>query len=173
MIDYYLYVIFSIHPHLTVHRWLDNRHAGYSPTRYQKSLFPAEYQPKFDVIFDGINSEIIHRRANASRRVRSMEIPEGRVPTETLVDLPSLRDPHIYLTVLFVLSWSLINALACGCVVLASQTEPVREAIVDGETGLLAGLFDVKAFARRAVDVLRDPRAYREVRNRAATMIEN
>ena len=96
----------------------------------------------------------------------------GLVPTDTLVDLLSLSDLHIYLTVPFVLSWSLMNALACGCVVLASDTEPVREVIVDGETGLLAGFFDIEGFARRALDVLRDPAAFRDVGNRAAELIE-
>ena len=223
---------------------------GYSPTHYQKGLFPAEYQPKIDVIFDGIETEVFHRRANVPRRVGSLEIPEstrivtyvsrgfesmrgfdifmraarliyrehpdvlfvvvgsdricyggdekhirhrtfrehvlaqddydmskfiftGLVPTDTLVDLLSLSDLHIYLTVPFVLSWSLMNALACGCVVLASDTEPVREVIVDGETGLLAGFFDVEAFARRALDVLRDPPAFRDLGDRAAAMIES
>ena len=80
---------------------------------------------------------------------------------------------HIYLTVPFVLSWSLMNALACGCVVLASGTEPVREVIVDGETGLLAGFADVEAFARRALDVLRDPRAFHDLGDRAAATIES
>jgi hypothetical protein len=47
----------------------------------------------------------------------------GLVPTDTLVDLLSLSDLHIYLTVPFVLSWSVVNALACGCVVPASDTE--------------------------------------------------
>jgi glycosyltransferase involved in cell wall biosynthesis len=97
----------------------------------------------------------------------------GLVPTDTLVDLLSLSDLHIYLTVPFVLSWSLMNALACGCVVLASDTEPVREVITDGETGLLAGFFDVEAFARRALDVLRDPPAFRGLGQQAAALVEN
>jgi glycosyltransferase involved in cell wall biosynthesis len=96
----------------------------------------------------------------------------GLVPTDTLVDLLSLSDLHIYLTVPFVLSWSVMNALACGCVVLASDTEPVREVIIDGETGLFAGFFDVEGFARRALEVLRDPTAFRDVGDRAAAMIE-
>ena len=95
------------------------------------------------------------------------------MPTDTLVDLLSLSDLHIYLTVPFVLSWSLLNALACGCVVLASDTEPVREVFVDGETGLLAGFWDVEAFARRALDVLRDPAAFRDIGDRAVNLIES
>ena len=229
---------------------LHNCRSGYSPMHFQRGLLPAEYQGKIDVIFDGIETEVFHRRLNVARRVGDRDIPAstrivtyvsrgfesmrgfdifmraarliyreypdvlfvvvggdricyggdekhirhrtfkehvlaqeeydmskflftGLVPADTLVDLLSLSDLHIYLTVPFVLSWSLMNALACGCVVLASDTEPVREVITDGETGLLAGFFDVEAFTRRALDVLRDPPAFRGMGEKAAALIEN
>ena len=59
----------------------------------------------------------------------------GPVPPAELARIFSLSDLHIYLTVPFVLSWSLLNAMACGCVVLASDTAPVREVVVHGENG--------------------------------------
>jgi glycosyltransferase involved in cell wall biosynthesis len=49
----------------------------------------------------------------------------------------------------------------------------VREVITDGQTGLLAGFFDVEAFTRRALDVLRDPPAFRGIGEKAAALIEN
>lgn len=84
----------------------------------------------------------------------------GTVPPEVLARVFSLSDLHVYLTVPFVLSWSLLDAMACGCVVLASDTEPVREVIADGENGILRGFFDVEGLARAAVEVLKDPGAY-------------
>jgi glycosyltransferase involved in cell wall biosynthesis len=84
----------------------------------------------------------------------------GLLPVGKLVEVLSLSDLHIYLTVPFVLSWSLMNALACGCTVLASDTDPVREMIEDGRNGLLCGFFDVDGFTARAVGVLRDPAAF-------------
>jgi len=51
------------------------------------------------------------------------------------------------LTVPFVLSWSMMDALACGTTVLASDTAPVREMIGHGENGLLADFFNVEGFA--------------------------
>lgn len=87
----------------------------------------------------------------------------GVVPIKTLVEILNLSDLHIYLTVPFVLSWSLMNALACECVVLASRTAPVQEMVKEGETGLLADFFSPDEFAARALDVLRDPSAYRHL----------
>jgi glycosyltransferase involved in cell wall biosynthesis len=87
----------------------------------------------------------------------------GTLSPTALVDVLSLSDLHVYLTVPFVLSWSLLNALACECVVLASDTAPVREVIDDGVTGLLADFFDVDLLAARALEVLKDPSAYRRL----------
>lgn len=56
----------------------------------------------------------------------------GQVPPDDLARLFAFTDLHVYLTVPFVLSWSLLNALACGATVLASDTAPVREVIADG-----------------------------------------
>jgi glycosyltransferase involved in cell wall biosynthesis len=85
----------------------------------------------------------------------------GPVPPTELARLFSLSDLHIYLTVPFVLSWSLLDALACGCTVLASDTAPVREFVRDGETGLLRNFFDADGLAEAALQVLKDPEAYR------------
>ncbi len=216
---------------------LEGCRRGYSPTKFQRQLFPETYRPKIDVIFDGIETEIFRRRSGLPRRVGDRSIPPttrivtyvsrgfesmrgfdifmkaarriyqqfpdvlfvvvgsdricyggdekhirhktfyehvmaqedydlskflftGLVPTDQLVDVLSLGDLHIYLTVPFVLSWSLMDALSCGCTVLASDTAPVREMIEDGRNGLLCGFFDVEGFAARAVEVLRDPGAF-------------
>jgi glycosyltransferase involved in cell wall biosynthesis len=85
----------------------------------------------------------------------------GQVKPAELLQIFSLSDLHIYLTVPFVLSWSLLDALASGCTVLASDTAPVREFIRHGETGLLQNFFDVDGFANTALEVLQNPEAYR------------
>jgi glycosyltransferase involved in cell wall biosynthesis len=95
----------------------------------------------------------------------------GPLPPEQLADALSLSDLHIYLTVPFVLSWSCMDALACGCTVLASDTPPVREMITHGRNGLLAGFFDGDAFVAQALRVLDDPAAFRPLGERAAEMI--
>lgn len=95
----------------------------------------------------------------------------GTVSPESLVEIFSLSDLHIYLTVPFVLSWSLFNGMACECVVLASDTPPVREVIKHGENGLMNDFFDVEGFASQAVRVLRDPAAHRSLGQDAAKMV--
>lgn len=84
----------------------------------------------------------------------------GLLPEAELAGLLAASDLHVYFTVPFVLSWSVFNALACGAVVLASDTPPVREVIEPGRTGLLVPFFDVDGFADAANRVLDDPAQY-------------
>ena len=96
----------------------------------------------------------------------------GRVAPTVLAQLLSLSDVHVYLTVPFVLSWSLLNAMACECVVVGSDTAPVREFVRDGETGLLADFFDADGIAERVLGVLRDPGAHRRLGEAARAEVE-
>jgi glycosyltransferase involved in cell wall biosynthesis len=70
---------------------------------------------------------------------------------------------HVYLTVPFVLSWSLIEAMATGCTIVASDTAPVREVIAPDVTGLLADFRDPCAIAERVTQALADPDLARRV----------
>jgi glycosyltransferase involved in cell wall biosynthesis len=95
----------------------------------------------------------------------------GRLPQDELGKLLAASDLHIYLTVPFVLSWSMMDAMSCGAVVLGSDTAPVHEMIRDGENGLLADFFDSEAMAEKALSVLRDPDAARPMGRAAERMI--
>ncbi|MFM7163313.1 MAG: glycosyltransferase [Planctomycetaceae bacterium] len=227
---------------------LENCDAGYSPTLWQRSLFPARFQPKLEVIFDGIDTSVWRRSPDSTRVFGGLTLPGGgrlltyvargfesmrgfdifmqvarrlcdrhpdlvvavvgedricyggdgeqiggtsfrdwvlardtydlsrilflgRLAPRDLARLLSLSDLHIYLTVPFVLSWSLMNALACGTTVLASNTPPVREMIVAGQTGLLADFFDIDALVSQADAVLRSPADYRHLGNAGQRLI--
>jgi glycosyltransferase involved in cell wall biosynthesis len=95
----------------------------------------------------------------------------GAVPPEELARILSLGDAHLYLTVPFVLSWSLFNALACGCTVVASDTGPVREVVAHGRTGLLADFYDVAGLAELTLRVLRDPAGHRDLGRAAEALV--
>jgi len=95
----------------------------------------------------------------------------GRVNPIDLGQILASTDLHIYLTAPFVLSWSMMNAMSCGAVVLGSATSPVKEMIRDGQNGLLADFFDVEGIAAKAVEVLKDPDAARPMGRAAERMI--
>lgn len=96
----------------------------------------------------------------------------GTLPKPQLANLLSMSDLHLYLTVPFVLSWSLLNALACECIVLASDVAPVREVIHHEHTGLLGNFFDVEGLAAQAIRVLRDPQQYRQLGLEGRALVE-
>lgn len=68
---------------------------------------------------------------------------------DQLVRLFQVSAAHVYLSVPFVLSWSLLEAMACGSLIVGSDTPPVREVVTDGVNGLLAPFHDTQALARR------------------------
>jgi len=96
----------------------------------------------------------------------------GRVSYETYLALLQRSDAHVYLTYPFVASWSLREALAAGCAVIGSDTEPVHEFVTDGETGLLASFFDPKGLADKVLRVLEDTALARRLRNNARRCAE-
>jgi glycosyltransferase involved in cell wall biosynthesis len=144
------------------------------------------YQERSDVLFVVVGQDRVcygaDREFTGSRTFKEWVLEQddydlsrflftGMLPPAALADLLAISDLHIYLTVPFVLSWSLMNALACGTTVLASDTAPVREMIRHGETGLLAGFSDVDGLARAALQVLADPGAYRHLGAAGAALI--
>jgi glycosyltransferase involved in cell wall biosynthesis len=81
----------------------------------------------------------------------------GYIDYKHFIPLLQLSTVHVYLTYPFVLSWSLLEAMSCGCAIVASDTAPLQEAILDGNTGLLTSFFDASGLADRVVRLLEDP----------------
>jgi glycosyltransferase involved in cell wall biosynthesis len=81
----------------------------------------------------------------------------GRIPYQFFIPLLQLSTVHVYLTYPFVLSWSLLEAMSAGCAIVASDTKPLKEAIVHNETGLLIDFFDPKALVESVVKLLENP----------------
>jgi glycosyltransferase involved in cell wall biosynthesis len=98
----------------------------------------------------------------------------GQVPYDTLLRIYGVSSVHVYLTYPFVLSWSLLEAMAAGCAVVASRTPPVEEVITDRENGYLVDFFKPVEVAERVCEVLERPQDTLAVRERARrTVVEN
>jgi glycosyltransferase involved in cell wall biosynthesis len=78
----------------------------------------------------------------------------GNIPKPAFIAMLQVSTVHVYLTYPFVLSWSLLEAMAAECLIVGSRTPPVVEAITDGETGRLFDFFDVQGLSELVVDSL-------------------
>lgn len=83
----------------------------------------------------------------------------GKTPHAQLLAAFRLSTAHVYYTYPFVLSWSLVEAMASGCYVIGSDTPPLHDAIQDGVNGRLLPFFDVAALSEALIEACRDPQA--------------
>lgn len=65
----------------------------------------------------------------------------GTLPYESYRDLLRKSTVHVYLTKPYVLSWSLLEAMSCGCLVVSNAVAPVKEVIADGKNGILSNIW--------------------------------
>jgi glycosyltransferase involved in cell wall biosynthesis len=61
----------------------------------------------------------------------------------------------------------MLEAMACGCVVVGSATPPVQEMVRHGENGLLVKFHDHEALAKTVAKVLANPKDYMHLRQSA------
>jgi glycosyltransferase involved in cell wall biosynthesis len=84
----------------------------------------------------------------------------GRLGYPAFIDALSISRAHVYLTYPFVLSWSLLEAMALERTIIASDTAPVRDVISPGVNGVMVDFFDVDALAEAVVEACRRPDAH-------------
>ena len=83
----------------------------------------------------------------------------GHISYQLFIPLLQLSTVHVSLTYPFVLSWSLLEAMSVGCAIVASDTQPLREAIRHNDTGRLVDFFDVPGLVNEVCALLDDPTA--------------
>src|SRR6185436_3928072 len=97
----------------------------------------------------------------------------GKIPYADYLALLRRSAVHVYLTYPFVLSWSLLEAMSAGCLVVASRTA-VEEVMRDGENGLLVDFFSPAAIAERIDYALAQQEQLAPLRTRARqTVVEH
>jgi glycosyltransferase involved in cell wall biosynthesis len=114
-----------------------------------KSIFLKEIEPHIDL-----------------RRVHFL----GRVPYQTYLSALQVSSAHVYLTYPFVLSWSLLEAMSTGCIVIGSDTPPVRE-VIDSTRGILVPFFDIEQLSDRVAEALQAPHRFKAVREAARRFV--
>ena len=210
---------------------------GYSPTEWQRSLYPPEMQTRLAVIHDGIDTELAQPKPTVALRLGSVRLtggnrekpvisfvarsleryrgihtfvrslpaiqaalpgaeiviigeedtsygrprPDGKshlkaaieevkdqidfkrlhvlgsVEHKVMLAVMQASTAHVYLTFPFVLSWSMLEAMACGAEVIGSDVASVREVITDKKTGHLVDFNDPDAIAKKVIAVCRKP----------------
>ena len=83
----------------------------------------------------------------------------GTIPYNQFITMLQLSTLHVYLTYPFVLSWSLLEAMGVGCAIVASDTQPLHEAIQHDQTGRLVNFFDVSKLTNEVCALLDDPKS--------------
>ncbi len=146
-----------------------------------------EARPQAQVVIVGGDEQSYSPRPGANKTWRQVMLAEvgdrldlsrvhfvGKIPYATFIDLLRVSRVHAYLTYPFVLSWSMMEAMSAGCVVIGSRTPPVEEVIRDGINGRLVDFFDVAAWSEALIDALAQPEKYAHLRPAARrTIVES
>jgi glycosyltransferase involved in cell wall biosynthesis len=91
----------------------------------------------------------------------------GKISYPAFIKVLQVSRVHVYLTYPFVLSWSMLEAMAAGCLVVGSRTQPVEEVIQHGANGLLVDFFSPEQIADRVIDALEDANSFASLRRNA------
>ena len=96
----------------------------------------------------------------------------GTLAFDNYLKVLQISRVHVYLTYPFILSWSMLEAMSAGCLVVGSDTPTVQEVINHGHNGVLFPFFDTDALVSTATDALAQPHNYYSLRETARLTIQ-
>jgi glycosyltransferase involved in cell wall biosynthesis len=96
----------------------------------------------------------------------------GNIPYDVYLKVLQVSAAHVYLTYPFVLSWSMLEAMASECLLIGSATPPVQEVVQDGNNGLLVDFFSTEQIAETVIKALEHPKQYLTLRKEARRTIQ-
>ncbi|HWR41436.1 MAG TPA: glycosyltransferase [Patescibacteria group bacterium] len=155
------------------------------PQFMQAAALIQKARPRCHVVVTGMEQSVYERAPAEGKTYKqilleTVELDRSRIHFTGWLSLPEYREVlqastlHVYLTKPYILSWSLLEALACGCLTVASDSEPVREVIRDGENGLLVDMNAPGEIAAAVADVLSRKTEFGFIREKARqTICEN
>ena len=112
------------------------------------------------------------QREMAGKYDTSRVLLPGQLPYDAYLRLLQRSDAHVYLTYPFVASWSLREAQACGCAVVAADVDPVREFITHNRNALLTPALDPAALVCNILQLLEDDKLNQRLRRAARRYAE-
>lgn len=135
------------------------------PTFMQAGEILLRQRPNCHIIAIGADDVSYGRKAEDGKPYRQVwldkvKLPKdrmhfiGTVPYDDLITLIQIGAAQLYLTMPFVLSWSMLESMACGAAMVGSRTKPVEEVITDGVNGLLADFHSPQEVAAKLSQLL-------------------
>ena len=91
----------------------------------------------------------------------------GTVSHSLLIRIYQISSAHVYFSYPFVLSWSMLEAMSCGCLLIGSSTMPVEEIIVDNVNGLLVPFKQAETLAKTLLYAIKNQDKILYMRNNA------
>ncbi len=114
------------------------------------------------------------------KMLRELDFDESRIhfvgglPYNEYLKLLQVSSVHVYLTYPFVLSWSFLEAMSAGCLIVASDTAPVTEFMQDKSNGLLVDFYDITGIVKQVNELIDNKDKYNFLgKNARETIIKN
>jgi glycosyltransferase involved in cell wall biosynthesis len=137
-----------------------------------------ELRPKATVLVVGGDEVSYGRSAPEGKTWREKMLEEvpldlsrvhflGKLPYAQYRSVLQISSAHIYLTRPFVLSWSCIEAMSAGCLIVGSRTPPVEEVIEDGVNGFLVDFHSPQEIAEKTAELIEAGASLDHIRQRA------